>query len=367
MMRTTTTMANLALMLFTRQFTVMVNAGASLVRCLAILEDEAPRPYAEAAAAIRDRVEKGASLAKAIEPMPDLFPQFYLCMIRSGEIGGVLDLALNHLTELLHDDWSLSGLLGTTSLLMPDTRCQLESWDELSAPRRAILLSLFCRAYGMMLTSGVPIAQASLVAADFLPSKEREAMHRMVQVMREGENLEALMAELTFLPPIARGMYRLGTETGTLDTCLLKLGDLYRYEVMYQRALPEASYGLFRFTPDVVMEETMECDQYDMRPIQRMVNVLLEKALKAGADTILLVPDDEKRLLVQYGIAGEMQTELHLPMFARQPLWQFLRVWTNTFDQREGHIRTRINGRELDVCIVFATEPNGESVTITLK
>lgn len=233
---TTPTVSNqtVALTLFSRQFATMIHAGVSLVRCLAMLEEEAPAPYAAAAGDTRKRVEDGDTLAKSIESMPDLFPPFYLCMVRAGEVGGVLDEALNHLAELLHDDWSLSGSMGSDSLLFPAAPLP-ESWHDLPEPRRALLLSLFCRAYGMMLKSGVPIVQASVVAADFLPTTERTAMLRMVDVIRNRGDFDAIMAELSFLPPIAQRLYHMGMETGTLDACVLKLADLYRYQVMYQR------------------------------------------------------------------------------------------------------------------------------------
>ncbi|HOF89466.1 MAG TPA: type II secretion system F family protein [Armatimonadota bacterium] len=236
MMQTTPAHQLPALALFTRQFSIMVNAGVSLVRSLALLEEEALPAYAPAAATMRAQIERGATLSGAMSELPALFPRFYLCMVRAGEVGGVLDIALDHLANLLHEDWTLARTVGSGSLLLPGDHAGPESWDELPATRRTVLLSLFCRAYGMMLSSGVPIVLASLTAADVLPPAQRAAVQQMVEVMRHRGDERALIAELSFLPPIARGMFRIGMETGTLDAALDKLADLYRYQVMYQRA-----------------------------------------------------------------------------------------------------------------------------------
>jgi hypothetical protein len=363
----TITKQTLALTLFTRQFTTMINAGTSLVRCLATLEEEAPPPYAEAAVTIRGRVEKGATLTKAMEAMPELFPPFYICMCRAGEVGGVLDIALDHLANLLHDDWTLSQTLGVDSMLMSGAQALPENWDELPVPQRTLLLSLFCRAYGMMLSSGVPIIQATMTAADLLPSIQHDAMVQMVEVMRSGADFDAIMEELAFLPPIFRRLYHVGAHTGSLDACLLKLADLYRYQVMYQRMLPVVALENPQDATFVITEEEdMKTDPKRVGVTQRMVKVLLGNALNAGADTVKFVPEAEKGLVVQYGTNGDMHNELTLPMYVQEPLWHFLYLWTDSFGRCEGHVRTQINGQEREVHIAFVTGAQGESVTIQM-
>jgi type IV pilus assembly protein PilC len=84
--------------IFTRQFSVMLDAGLPLVQCLEILgEQEEDRTFREIIQATRTDVEAGASLADAMRKHPKAFNNLYVSMIQAGEAGGILDVILQRL------------------------------------------------------------------------------------------------------------------------------------------------------------------------------------------------------------------------------------------------------------------------------
>jgi type IV pilus assembly protein PilC len=86
------------LAVFTRQFSVMIDAGLPLVQCLDILgTQEEDRHFAAVILATRSDVESGASLADAMKRHPKTFDPLYTNMIAAGEAGGILDTILKRL------------------------------------------------------------------------------------------------------------------------------------------------------------------------------------------------------------------------------------------------------------------------------
>ncbi|HSM12692.1 MAG TPA: type II secretion system F family protein [Thermoanaerobaculia bacterium] len=87
------------LAIFTRQFSVMLDAGLPLVQCLEILgEQEEDRGFREIIQQVRSDVESGASLADAMRKHPRAFNNLYVSMIAAGEAGGILDIILQRLS-----------------------------------------------------------------------------------------------------------------------------------------------------------------------------------------------------------------------------------------------------------------------------
>jgi len=83
------------LAIFSQQFSVMINAGVSLVESLEIMSRQIDHPrLREVVIKIQEDVETGASLAEAMSEFPDVFPNLYVQLIKAGEAGGVLDKVL---------------------------------------------------------------------------------------------------------------------------------------------------------------------------------------------------------------------------------------------------------------------------------
>jgi type IV pilus assembly protein PilC len=86
------------LAVFTRQFSVMIDAGLPLVQCLEILgKQEEDKNFAAVILATRGDVESGASLADAMRKHPKVFDALFTNMIAAGEAGGILDTILKRL------------------------------------------------------------------------------------------------------------------------------------------------------------------------------------------------------------------------------------------------------------------------------
>jgi type IV pilus assembly protein PilC len=89
---------------FSRQFSVMVNAGVAIVRSLGILADQAPNPKLKRALlGISTEVQQGIGLSESMSKYPECFNDLYVYMVEAGEAGGVLDEVLMRLSKLLED------------------------------------------------------------------------------------------------------------------------------------------------------------------------------------------------------------------------------------------------------------------------
>src|SRR5512138_2444261 len=84
---------------FTRQFSVMIDAGLPLVQCLEILgSQQEHKVFRRALLQIRQDVESGSNLADAMRKHPKIFNDLYTNMVAAGEAGGILDTILQRLS-----------------------------------------------------------------------------------------------------------------------------------------------------------------------------------------------------------------------------------------------------------------------------
>ena len=96
--------------IFSRQFATMINSGLSLLRSLTILAEQTPnRAFRDVILDVKASVEKGSSLSQALEKHPKVFPRLYTSMVKSGEVGGVLDETLERLALTLEAQVELRG------------------------------------------------------------------------------------------------------------------------------------------------------------------------------------------------------------------------------------------------------------------
>lgn len=90
------------LAVFTRQFSVMIDAGLPLVQCLEILSSQQEnKAFARMLAGVRGSVEEGSSLANALRQHPRGFDDLYTNMVEAGESGGILDTILQRLSTYI--------------------------------------------------------------------------------------------------------------------------------------------------------------------------------------------------------------------------------------------------------------------------
>src|ERR671921_2111689 len=90
------------LSVFTRQFSVMIDAGLPLVQCLEILAQQQENKYfQQTLLQVRQDVEEGSTLAAAMARHARVFDQLYSNMVEAGETGGIFDIILQRLSTFI--------------------------------------------------------------------------------------------------------------------------------------------------------------------------------------------------------------------------------------------------------------------------
>ncbi len=96
--------------IFTRQFSVMIDAGLPLVQCLEILGSQQDhKTFKRTLLQIRQDVESGSNLADAMRKHPKVFNDLYTNMVAAGEAGGILDTILQRLATYIEKSVKLNG------------------------------------------------------------------------------------------------------------------------------------------------------------------------------------------------------------------------------------------------------------------
>jgi type IV pilus assembly protein PilC len=96
------------LAIFTRQFSVMIDAGLPLVQCLEILGSQQENKFFQKVLVnTRSMVEGGATLSTAMRSSPKVFDGLYVNMVEAGETGGILDIILQRLSTYIEKNVKL--------------------------------------------------------------------------------------------------------------------------------------------------------------------------------------------------------------------------------------------------------------------
>lgn len=294
---------------FSRQFSVMVNAGVAIIRALGILADQAPNPKLKRALlGISAEVQQGTSLSESMKDYPECFNNLYVSMVEAGEAGGVLDEVLMRLSKLLEDMAKLQNqiksamaypvtvgifaviaFLGMTIFLIPIfgtifeglgaelpllTRVMLgisdilRSWKVLipivvftvlsfvirtyyKTPmgrlqidgfmlkmplfgdlNEKIAVARFCRIFGTLTRSGVPVLQCFDIVCDTIGNQVLvNAVQAAKHDIQQGGMISLAIQKENVFPPLAIQMISIGEETGELDGMMEKVADFYEDEV----------------------------------------------------------------------------------------------------------------------------------------
>ena len=294
---------------FSRQFSVMINAGVAIVRCLGVLSEQCPNPkLKKALVGISGEVQQGNNLSESMAKYPECFDQLYVSMVEAGEAGGVLDEVLNRLSSLLEDMARLQNqiksamaypvavgclailaFLGMTLFLIPVfagifkglgtelpalTQFMLDLSGFLRSPLAVLpifgiggavflfkkyyaspigrvqidgmmlkmplfgplnektAVARFCRVFGTLTRSGVPIIQALEIVCNTIPNKviSNSVADAMNEIQQGGMMSLALQRGKVF-PSLAIQMISIGEDTGELDSMMMKVADFYEDEV----------------------------------------------------------------------------------------------------------------------------------------
>lgn len=97
------------LAIFTRQFSVMIDAGLPLVQCLEILANQQEnKTFQKILTAVRASVEGGATLSSSMKQYEKVFDPLYHNMVEAGETGGILDTILQRLSTYIEQNVKLT-------------------------------------------------------------------------------------------------------------------------------------------------------------------------------------------------------------------------------------------------------------------
>lgn len=93
---------------FTRQFATMIDAGLPLVQCLEILGTQQQNVHFQKVILnVKVEVESGSTLADALGKHPKIFDELYVNLVAAGEVGGILDTILNRLATYMEKNMKL--------------------------------------------------------------------------------------------------------------------------------------------------------------------------------------------------------------------------------------------------------------------
>ena len=98
------------LVVFTRQFGTMINAGLPLIQCLDSLSTQSEnKVLRETVGDVKNSVEAGSTFSDALKRHPKVFDDLYVNMIHAGEVGGLLDTILTRLAKHIEKAMKLKG------------------------------------------------------------------------------------------------------------------------------------------------------------------------------------------------------------------------------------------------------------------
>ena len=90
------------IVVFTRQFATMIDAGLPLVQCLDILSSQQEnKTFKTILVTVKEDVESGSTFADALKKHPKAFNDLYVNLVAAGEVGGILDTILNRLATYI--------------------------------------------------------------------------------------------------------------------------------------------------------------------------------------------------------------------------------------------------------------------------
>jgi type IV pilus assembly protein PilC len=155
----------------------------------------------------------------------------------------VLTMSLYNLSSFMRDWWLLVVILlvgGSFSLkfflIFPQVRFIFDSlllrFPVFGKLFSKVSISRFCRTFGTLLASGVPILQTLSIAKEAAGNMVYEkAIERVKESIKEGESVAAPLSQFSLFPPLVSNMITVGEETGELSHMLIKIADRYDDDV----------------------------------------------------------------------------------------------------------------------------------------
>jgi len=297
-----------SLVVFSRQFATMVDAGLAVLKCLDILEQQTKDiPLKNALVVVKRDVQSGVSLGDALAKHPVCFSKLYINMIRAAELGGILDTILDRLAQFLEKEqeirqkvksaltypvivlvFAMGILMAMFMFILPTFKqmfqdmgaempqmtqalfdmsdFMVKNWYifviipvvgfigtkqygktekgrfeldrlKLKIPIMGeivlkISVARFCRTFGTLLSSGVPMMRAIEIVSETAGNAVlTRAIMDTKNALREGSRLSPPLVRSQLFPPMVTHMIDIGEETGRMSEMLVKVAEFYEAEV----------------------------------------------------------------------------------------------------------------------------------------
>ena len=351
---------------FLRELSLLVDAGAPLVRCLRLIRgDLGDCELTSIIDGLVQDIEGGSSLSETMKARGgETFGPVVINMVRAGEAGGVLDVILQRLVDAAEGgtlELSYSGVLDTS-----------ETTDEQVIAERGRMWKLM----GLLLSSGVPILEAFDMISDCVRLQSlREWLRAAGETLRNGgciaDSMGARGAEFS---PFEVEMVTRGETEGTLDSLLNGLGD----------RLPECSAGqLANFelsrenagktaesSPNAEIGDEEAERLADKAPVVKLLNLILLQAIKDNATDLHFQPYEDK-FVVRYRVDGKLYEmmpppkHLALAILSRIKVMGRLDIAERRLPQ-DGRIELNVSGEKIDLRVSTVPTVTGEHCVVRI-
>jgi type II secretory ATPase GspE/PulE/Tfp pilus assembly ATPase PilB-like protein len=290
-------------------------------------------------------VNDGQALSQAMSRQKGVFSRAEKTLMRAGELGGVMDVVTGRIADGLKD-----GSFG-----VPETGVSVLSRASHTGMTD---VSRFWRAFGWLISSGVPILEAfDIVREEATDERLREAIGTIAAAILEGSDMLTPLKKYPDLFPAQVCMAtKIGEETSDLDKQAFRIAHAIEKDDL-------ASLG-----PDPArLQEVKEADQ----PVIKCVNHVLLEAVKANASDIHFDPIEGGKGRVRLRVDGAlrdmpiMSQDLYPALVSRIKIMSAMDIAEKRRPQ-DGRVMLNINGRRLDLRVSTVPTLFGERVVMRL-
>lgn len=114
------------IVIFSRQFSVLISANVSMVQALKILVEQTANAILKTGISeVADEVDAGSTLSEALGKRPKIFSNFYVSVVRSGETSGKLDEVLSYLADEMEKDYDMMSKIKGAMIYPAFVLCSL--------------------------------------------------------------------------------------------------------------------------------------------------------------------------------------------------------------------------------------------------
>ncbi len=130
----------------------------------------------------------------------------------------------------------LSCYMGWRYIRTPQGKFKWDTWvleiPYIGSLVRKIEISRFCRTFGTLIKSGVPVLQSLLIVKEVINNRViSQSLKKIHSGVKVGKGISGPLKESNSLPPLAIHMISIGEETGNLEEMLFKVSDIYDNEI----------------------------------------------------------------------------------------------------------------------------------------